>query len=67
MEPVAIEVRRDGEWAILHRCTGCKQIKANRAAGDDDEVALLMLVLRPLAHPAFPLEALRPWRQQMRE
>jgi len=60
MEPIAIEVRRDGEWAVLHRCTACHELKANRIAGDDHEIALLSLALKPLANPAFPLDALRP-------
>ena len=57
MEPIAIEVRRDGEWAVIHRCTGCGVIKPNRIAGDDHERALLALALRPLSNPAFPLDA----------
>jgi len=59
MEPVAIEVRPDGEWAIVHRCTGCGELRTNRVAGDDAERALLALALRPLARPAFPLD---DWR-----
>ncbi len=55
MAPVAIEVRRDGEWAILHRCSACNALKANRIAGDDHEFALLALALRPIANPAFPI------------
>lgn len=58
MEPIGIEVRRDGEWAIIHRCTGCGTLRTNRIAGDDHELALLALALRPLARPAFPLEAM---------
>lgn len=56
MQPIAIEVRRDGEWAIIHRCTGCNLLRANRIAGDDHELALLFLALRPLSRPAFPLD-----------
>ena len=59
MEPIAIEVRRDGEWAIVHRCTGCSMLRTNRIAGDDHERALLALALRPVANPAFPLDDLR--------
>jgi hypothetical protein len=62
MEPVAIEVRRGGsggEWAIIHRCTQCKALKVNRIAGDDHELSLLSLAIRPLAHPAFPLDGIR--------
>jgi hypothetical protein len=59
MEPIAIEVRKDGEWAIVHRCTGCDVLKTNRIGGDDHERALLALALRPIARPAFPLDDLR--------
>lgn len=60
MEPIAVAVRGHassggGEWCVVHRCTGCSQIRINRIAGDDDERALLALALRPLASPAFPL------------
>jgi hypothetical protein len=58
MRPIGIEVREAGEWAIIHRCTGCGAIKTNRIAGDDLELALLQLVLRPLANPPFPLDHL---------
>jgi hypothetical protein len=56
MEPAGIEVRDRGEWAIIHRCAGCGELKANRIAGDDDERSLLALALKPLANPAFPLD-----------
>lgn len=56
MEPVAIVVRRDGEWSLVHRCTSCGFLRSNRIAGDDNEMILLSIALRPLARPAFPLE-----------
>lgn len=56
MRPIGIEVREDGEWAIIHRCEGCGLIRTNRIAGDDMELSLLQLALRPLARPAFPLD-----------
>ena len=56
MEPIAIWVKRDGEWAIVHRCTSCGQIRTNRVAGDDDPWAMMSLAARPLAQPPFPLE-----------
>ena len=59
MEPVGIEVRSSGEWSIIHRCRSCHVLRANRIAGDDDEVALLSLALRPIANPAFPIDSLR--------
>lgn len=59
MEPIAIEVRQDGEWALVHRCAGCGTLKTNRIGGDDHERSLLALALRPVANPAFPLDDLR--------
>jgi hypothetical protein len=58
MEPIAVSVRRDGEWALVHRCSQCGLIRTNRVAGDDDPLVLLSFALRPLAQPPFPLERL---------
>ena len=58
MEPIAISVRRGGEWAIIHRCQTCAAVRSNRIAGDDNELALLSLAVRPLAQPPFPLDRL---------
>ncbi len=59
MEPIAVWVKPDGEWAIVHKCKKCGALRANRIAGDDNEVILLSLALKPLALPAFPLEKVR--------
>ncbi len=56
MEPIAISVRGDGEWVLIHRCTGCDALRPNRAAGDDNPLVLLRLAVRPLAQPPFPIE-----------
>jgi hypothetical protein len=61
MAPIGIDVHDDGEWSIIHRCIRCGVIRTNRIAGDDQELALLQLVLRPLAKPPFPLDALPTW------
>lgn len=58
MEPVAIHTRPDGEWAILHRCQRCGFIRMNHIAGDDNELLLVSLALRPLARPPFHLHRL---------
>ena len=58
MEPIAVCVRDDGEWAIVHRCGGCHAVRVNRIAGDDNPLALMRLAVRPLAQPPFPLELL---------
>lgn len=56
MEPIAIHVRGDGEWVIIHRCGGCHALHPNRTAGDDNPLVLLRLAVRPLATPPFPIE-----------
>jgi hypothetical protein len=58
MEPIAIAVRGDGEWILIHRCTGCGALHANRTAGDDNPLLLVRLAVKPLAQPPFPLERL---------
>ena len=58
MEPIAITVRYDGEWAVVHRCRECGAIRVNRTAGVDGELALMSLAVRPLARPPFPLDRL---------
>ena len=60
MEPIAVWARPGGDWAILHRCRTCGEIRSNRIAGDDNELALLALAVRAIAQPPFPLERLRP-------
>jgi len=56
MEPIAVGVRGDGEWVLIHRCTGCDALNLNRTAGDDNPLLLLRLAVRPLAQPPFPVE-----------
>ena len=58
MAPIAICVRDDGEWALVHRCSSCAAVSVNRIAGDDNAFALMRLAVRPLAQPPFPLDAL---------
>ena len=58
MEPIAIWVRSDGEWSLVHRCGTCKVVRVNRVAGDDNEHALLSLAARPMAWPPFPVDKL---------
>ncbi len=55
MEPIAVWARPDDEWALVHRCQSCGQLRTNRIAGDDADWALLALAARPLAQPPFPL------------
>ena len=67
MEPIAIAVRRNNEWALIHRCTVCGALKSNRIAGDDNELALLSLAVRPVAQPPFPLDRLYPEKDKKEE
>ena len=59
MEPVAVWVRKGGEWAIVHRCTLCGTLRSNRTAADDNPMKLMSIALKPLANPPFPLERIR--------
>jgi ribosome biogenesis GTPase len=56
MEPVAVWVKKCGEWAIIHRCRDCGELSSNRVAADDNEMLLLSLAVKPLSKPPFPLE-----------
>jgi len=56
MQPIGVCVRENGEWALVHRCTGCAAVRVNRIAGDDNPLMLMRLAVRPLAQPPFPLE-----------
>ena len=53
MEPIAVFVQR-AEWSLVHRCARCGLLRSNRIAGDDSELVLVSLAVRPLAHPPFP-------------
>ena len=66
MEPIAISVCHGEEWSIIHRCTECGVLRANRIAGDDNEIALLSLAVRPVARPPFPLNELYPGKESER-
>ncbi len=55
MQPLAVWVRQDGEWAIIHRCASCGCLKSNRIAGDDDPWALMALAAQAISRPPFPI------------
>lgn len=56
MEPIAVWVKKNGEWAILHRCRQCGKISSNRIAADDNPMMLMSIAMKPLARPPFPIE-----------
>jgi len=58
MEPIGVWVRKNGEWAIIHRCRVCGELSANRIAADDNPRLLMSIAVKPLAMPPFPLGTL---------
>ena len=56
MEPIAVWVRKNGEWAVIHRCRRCGVLSSNRVAADDNPMKLMSIALKPLTLPPFPLE-----------
>lgn len=58
MDAIGVWVRKDGEWALLHRCRKCGAIHSNRIAADDNPIKLVSIAIKPLASPPFPLELL---------
>lgn len=55
MDPIGVWVRKNGEWAIIHRCRACGALHSNRIAADDNPNLLLSIAAKPLAAPPFPL------------
>ena len=58
MEPIAVWVRKNGEWAIIHRCRQCGKLSSNRVAADDNPLKLMSIAMKPVAQPPFPLDRL---------
>ncbi len=60
MEPITVWAKSNGEWAIIHRCRECGALRTNRIAGDDNDILLVSLAVRPIARPPFPLDSVMP-------
>ena len=56
MDAVAVWVRKNGEWAIIHRCRRCGKLSSNCVAADDNPMKLMSIALKPLCQPPFPIE-----------
>ncbi len=56
MEPVAVWVKKNGEWCIIHRCKICGTLHSNRIAADDNPLKLMSLAMKPISSPPFPLD-----------
>jgi RNHCP domain len=54
MEPIAVTVRGERRWVLIHRCTHCGRLRRNKTAADDNMLALLQLAALPLATPLLP-------------
>jgi hypothetical protein len=54
MEPIAVTVRGERRWVLIHRCTHCGRLRLNRTAADDNMLLLMQLAALPLTIPPFP-------------
>jgi hypothetical protein len=54
MEPIAVTVRGERRWMLIHRCTKCGRLRMNRTAADDNVLLLVQLAALPLATPPVP-------------
>ena len=57
MEPIAVTVRGEGRWVLIHRCTNCGRLRLNKTAGDDNVLLLMRLAALPLTMPFVPFAA----------
>ena len=67
MEPIGVWVRKNGEWALIHRCTVCGKLDSNRVAADDNPMRLLALATKPFANPILNPEGLKDLCNNMEE
>lgn len=65
MEAIAVWVRKNGEWAVIHRCKICGALSSNRIAADDNPMKLISLAMKPIALPPFPLERIEEMTKLM--
>jgi len=65
MEPIAVWVRKNGEWAIIHRCKVCGALSSNRIAADDNPMKLMSLAMKPVSSSPFPLERIEEMTRLM--
>lgn len=63
MEPIGVWVRKNGEWAIIHRCKICGHLSVNHVAPDDNPVKLISIAMKPIACPPFPVERMQEFEE----
>jgi RNHCP domain len=54
MEPIAVTIRSERRWMLIHRCTRCGRLRMNRTAADDNVLLLMQLAALPLTTPPIP-------------
>jgi hypothetical protein len=54
MEPIAVTVRGERRWMLVHRCTRCGRLRLNRTASDDNVLLLMQIAAMPLSMPPHP-------------
>jgi len=54
MDPISVWARKNGEWAIIHRCRSCGTLSSNRIAADDSQTMLMSIAMKPINTPPFP-------------
>ena len=67
MLPIAIWVKKDGEWALVHRCSQCGKMNTNRIAADDNPMKLMQLAVRPIGSEKFSRIDIRNMLASMNE
>ena len=67
MEPVSVWVRKNGEWALIHRCRRCGFLSSNRIAADDNPVMLMSIAMKPIGNPPFPIERMKEISDKLEE
>jgi RNHCP domain len=60
MEPIAVTVRGEHRWMLIHRCMHCGRLRLNRIAADDNVLLLMQLAALPLSMPPFPYAGAAP-------
>lgn len=65
MEPIGVWVRKNGEWALIHRCKMCGAFSSNRIAADDNPMKLMSIAMKPLTTPPFPIERIEEMTRMM--
>ena len=65
MDPIAVWVRKDGEWALIHRCRLCGTLSSNRIAADDNPLKLMSIAMKPVANPPCPVERMQEMLKAM--